>query len=294
MAAARIERILCPFDLSEPSLMALAQAVACARWTGARLTALRVIESGTDRAEELTACHGGLSESILARIGVDAGSDGIELVTRPGRPATEILAAADTLHADLIVIGTHGASGFDRAMLGSVAEKVLRRASCPVLTVPPHSAPAFSLASARVLCAVDFSDCSLAALEFLLAGSLGGETRITLLHVLEWPWHEPPAPAFGEIPRAEAEALQSFRARREAAARTRLEGLEPEGFRGRCSARISHGRPSDEILRVAAEEQSNLIVLGVHGRSVADLALFGSTAQQLVRRADCPVLTVRK
>jgi nucleotide-binding universal stress UspA family protein len=58
--------------------------------------------------------------------------------------------------------------------------------------------------------------------------------------------------------------------------------------------RVSYGKPYVEALRVAAEESADVIVIGVRGRQVMDLTLFGSTANQLVRRATCPVLTIRR
>ena len=60
----------------------------------------------------------------------------VEAVVRDGQAAAEIVDQAISMNADLLVIGTHGRSGFERLLLGSVAEKVLRKARCPVLTVP--------------------------------------------------------------------------------------------------------------------------------------------------------------
>ena len=57
---------------------------------------------------------------------------------------------------------------------------------------------------------------------------------------------------------------------------------------------MTHGKPWREVLRIAAERQSELIVMGVHGRGAADLLFFGSTAQHVVREATCPVLTLRR
>ena len=93
---------------------------------------------------------------------------------------------ARTTLADLIVIGTHGRSGFERLMLGSVAEKVLRKAACPVLTVPAHAPDAVPREAGsvrRILCPVDFSSSSEDALEYALA-SLAQEAhaRLTVLH----------------------------------------------------------------------------------------------------------------
>jgi nucleotide-binding universal stress UspA family protein len=56
---------------------------------------------------------------------------------------------------------------------------------------------------------------------------------------------------------------------------------------------VTSGKPHHEVLRIAAEQRSDLIVLGIHGRSPVDRMLFGSTAEPVVRRAECPVLTVR-
>jgi nucleotide-binding universal stress UspA family protein len=61
-----------------------------------------------------------------------------------------------------------------------------------------------------------------------------------------------------------------------------------------ATRRIAHGKPYVEILLVAAEDRADLIVIGVHGRNVFDMALFGSTTNQIVRQATCPVLTLRQ
>ena len=105
-----------------------------------------------------------------------------------GAPAKEILAYVAQARADLIVMKTHGTSGFEHLGLGMVAEKVLRRAVCPVLTVPPQSVASGRLPFTHVLCALDFSDRSLVALEFAMTAALGSGAVLTLTHVLEWPW----------------------------------------------------------------------------------------------------------
>ena len=201
-----------------------------------------------------------------------------------------------SLPADVMVMGTHGASGFQRLLLGSVTEKVLRKATCPVLTVPPRAQVTSRLPFARVLCAVDFSEWSIAAVE--LASSLAQQSgaALELLHVVEWPWEEPPPPTFAELPREQAAALFEFRRYLTASATRRLESLIPAGTSDRCAMipRISHGKPYAEILRVAADDHADLIVLGVHSRKLADLAMFGSTTNQIVRRATCPVVTLRR
>ena len=235
------------------------------------------------------------AETLACFEGAGAVGVGLDVIVDVGRPAHQILAHAAALPADLIVMGTHGSSGFEHLVLGSVTEKVLRKAPCPVLTVPPRAWATSSLPFKRLLCAVDFSDWSLKALEmtFSLARQSGAD--VTLVHVIEWPWHEPPPPHLSELPRAQATALAEFRRSLELRATAQLQALTPEASPAHdaASSRVVHGTPYIEVLRVAAESHADLIVMGVHGRNAADLMLFGSTTNQVVRRATCPVLTVR-
>ncbi len=199
-----IHRLLCPTDFSETSDHALQQAAALARWYGARLTVLHVrptvtphpdMPAGGPMAGWLDTETEALRKKTTdaCRPIIDAGMP-VDVAVLHGEPVPLILAMADSLPADLIVMGTHGTSGFQHLLLGSVTEKVLRKATCPVLTVPPRALAAAPRPFTSVLCGVDFSDCSLKAVQ--LAASIARESgaTLTLLHVLEWPWHEPPTP----------------------------------------------------------------------------------------------------
>jgi nucleotide-binding universal stress UspA family protein len=172
---------------------------------------------------------------------------------------------------------------------------VIRKAACPVLTVPPRGHANPVLPFKRMLCAVDFSDPSLAALGFGCSLARESGAALTILHVIEWPWIEPPAPAFEELPPEQAAALAEFRRYLEESARGRLETIVPEELRARRTPQLAvrHGKPYVEILRVADEVSADLIVVGVHGRNVIGMTLFGSTTNQVVRRATCPVLTLK-
>jgi nucleotide-binding universal stress UspA family protein len=228
------------------------------------------------------------------RKAADAGMT-LETVVGLGDPAATILAQAALLSADLIVLGTHGSSGVERFMVGSVTEKVLRKAPCPVLTVPPHAQATSRLPFTRILCAVDFSDWSEAAL--MLGSSLADQSgaALSVMHVIEWPWHEPPAPAFSDMLPEQASALAEYRRYVETTATKRLETIvSTTRPHGHTAVRVCHGKPYVEVLRVASEEKADIIVLGVHGRNPIDLALFGSTANHVVRQATCPVLTLRR
>jgi len=298
-------RILCPVDFSDASGHAVEQAVAIAGWYNAQITALhvysplfmpvpglpppaeRVSEAELRRVRDQTAAS--VRSAAVAGVAVDVA---IEM----GYPASAILDYAARLPAKLIVMGTHGAGGFEHLALGSVAEKVIRKATCPVLTVPPRARATSVLPFRRLLCAVDFSDSSLAGLVFACSLARESGAALTILHVIDWPWVEPREPAYGRLPSKHATALAEFLEYLEKSERDRLETVVPGELRAHCTSQLAvrHGKPYVEILRAAEEVRADLIVVGVHGRNVIDTTLFGSTTNQVVRRATCPVLTLKQ
>jgi nucleotide-binding universal stress UspA family protein len=203
------------------------------------------------------------------------------------------------MHADLLTIGTHGRSGFDRFVLGSVAEKVLRKASCPVLTVPrqaPDAVPVAPVVFKRILCPIDFSDSSMHALNYAMSLAQEADASLTVLHVMVYDL-EIEAPEMYETVLADRRlSVTDYRRRCEEHSRERLRAAVPETVGAYCTVEVllASGKPYREILRVAAEQQTDLIVMGVQGRGAADLMVFGSTTQHVVRQATCPVLTIRK
>jgi nucleotide-binding universal stress UspA family protein len=303
-----IRRILCPIDFSEHSRRALDHAVAIARWYEAAVTVLHVFSPVTVAA--VGAAPVVFEPMVLAPVDRDrlladtrafaaaesAPGVAIEAAIREGRTATAILEQAASMRADLLVIGTHGRSGFDRLLVGSVAEKVLRKASCPVLTVPkglPDAVPSGPVLYKRILCPVDFSDSSLHALKYATSMAQEADGQLTVLHVVAHEFEN--AADMASIVSDAGITIGSFVKQREEALRRRLQeavATAPEF----CSVEslITHGKPWREVLRIAAERQSDLIVMGVQGRGATDLLFFGSTTQHVVREASCPVLTLRR
>jgi nucleotide-binding universal stress UspA family protein len=218
-----------------------------------------------------------------------AGALDVDVLLDRGLPSDQILDHARSLPADLIVMGTHGAGGFQHLVLGSVTEKVLRQATCPVLTVPPRARTTSTLPFKRLLCPVDFSDSSLAALDFAFSLAQEGDAELTILHVFEWRADDEPLTT-------RPFSVPESRQERERDATTRLHALVPDSVRNWCrpETRLAHGKAYREILGIATEDNADLIVMGVHGRNALDLMLFGSTTNQVVRRATCPVLTLRQ
>ena len=299
-----ISRILCPVDFSDCSRHALEQAVALGRECRAPVVVLHAfaVAPVTDRiivgapvvlepARASSEMRDALRSELARFVGsVDAGGAVVQLDIREGDPIDAIVRDGVATNADLIVMGTHGRSGMDRLMMGSVAESVLRKAPCPVLTVPPRAESAASLAFARILCAVDFSPASLRALQYAgeLAPAIGAD--LCALNVVELMTGDGDGMR-EEIVDPATDYRQAFRQ----AALERLEAVVPAALGDDRNIRhmVAIGRADREIVRIAEHEHSDVIVLGVDARSAADLLLFGSTAQHVVRRAPCPVLTVR-
>src|SRR5262245_39798151 len=287
-------RILCPVDLSDTAGHVVQHAVQFGRWYRAPITALHICNPVVIPPSDFTLV-GAPTVPILTDDDINevrqkvqtlfdsTGSGPVDVIVESGRPAKRIVEIAGALPAGLIVMGTHGATGFQHLILGSVTEKVLRQAPCPVLTVPPRVRTTPSLPFTRILCPVDFSESARAALGFAVSLSQECSARLTILYALERPSEEL-SPFTAE-----------YRHEVEQSAAAKLAELSA-GFEQRGSQavmRVAYGKAYREILATASEESSDLIVIGVHGRNPLDLMLFGSTTNQVVRRATCPVLTVR-
>lgn len=301
-----IKRILCPVDFSEFSRHALAHAVMLARWYDSTVTVFHAYPpaappmifagdpAGVAIAPILT--PGEARDQTLTRLASFANCVKPEAVpvsfeARPGNAVPSILDLAKSLPSDLIVMGTYGRSGVDRLILGSVTEKVLRKSRCPVMVVPPPvsaAAESVPVLFERILCAIDFSAASSAALTFALSVAQEANAELIIMHVIEnvpdtehWKQGDPTLLRF--ILDAEADATR------------RLRESVPSDARNWCKPVevLTTGKPYREILRVAREQDAHLIVMGVHGRSPIDLMFFGSTTHHVVRSATCPVLTLR-
>ena len=299
-----IARILVPIDFSETSVPALGYAAALARWYESRITVLHVFVNRPAvnivpspypavfapvpleglRADVLSHLDGVIAQAGARDVAIDTMVE--EAPDVPG----EILAQVGALDPDLLVMGTHGRSGFDHLVLGSVTEKVLRKARCPVMTVPrkAHAAPEHTpIQFQRIVCAVDFSAASIAALAFAMALAEEADAHLTLVHVIELPHGLRDTPWNIDV--------DATRARLEADSANRLQALVPDAVRSSCTIEtaVADGRAATEILRVSAERAGDLIVMGVHGRGALDVMFFGSNTHSVIRHAECPVLTVR-
>jgi nucleotide-binding universal stress UspA family protein len=298
-----IKRILCPVDFSEFSRRALDHALGVARCYGSSVVALHVIAPapvvvpvpyyfGAEVAPPMTlppVDRAKVAAELAAFAATEqAGTARADaLVTEAPDVYREILVQADRLSANLIVLGTHGRSGFERLFLGSTTEKVLRKARCPVMTVPPHAPdvmPRGPVPFTRILCAIDFSDSSRTALDYAISLARESKATLTLVHVLET---RPLYVDFSPTPVIDLRAWMRQ-------ARSQLRDMLTDADRSACSVSeiVREGRSHREILALAAELDTDLIVLGVRGRGATDLLVFGSTTHHVIREARCAVLTV--
>jgi len=216
---ARIERILCPIDFSEVSVRASRYAQCVAGHYRATLVVQHVIELQERpcgfyspslqlfekfRQRIIANRLHDLQELVKPSSGIQA-----ECIAQEGVPADAILSLAHEREVSLIVLKTHGRRGFDRLMLGSVAERVLRYASCPVLAVRQSAPPSSPREAAtdgapirRILCSVGFSAHSQRASEYALSAAASYDAEVTFLQVLD------AAPGSAQIPQETTAAME--------------------------------------------------------------------------------------
>ncbi|MBI4485859.1 MAG: universal stress protein [Acidobacteria bacterium] len=213
-----------------------------------------------------------------------------KVIVAEGTPSQEIVRHAETLRADLLVMGTHGRGGFERLFLGSVTEKVLRSTHVPVLTVPPPVERVETVVYKTILCPTEFSDPSTRALEYALTLAEETDARLVLLHVIEGLVEEARV-----ITEASHFSVPEYYRHLEKEARARLTSAVPEEARVWCTPqeRVMSGKAYRVILQVAEEVDADVVVMGVHGKGALNRRLFGSTTHHVIREARCPVLTLR-
>src|ERR1700674_703426 len=285
-----LKNILFATDFSPAAEAALPYAIGLARQYGAKVHGLHVrfpamypivgpeaMPQVIEAAEEQAKFEAQQLHEMLATIPH-------EVTVAEGDLWPTLKEMVDQQKVDLIVMGTHGRKGVSRALLGSAAEEVFRKASCPVLTVGPHVSPNTErrLAMKEILFATDFSPESLAALPFAVSLAQEHQSNLTLLNVTG-------KPEVGELVHAGQYAESTLR---------RLQTLVPAGSELWCEpkCRVEKGPEAEKIIEVAIALGADLIVLGVRGPQGgvgAATHLLRSIAHHVVVQAQCPVLTVR-
>lgn len=292
----KIESILCPTDFSDSSERAYEYGLSLARHYRAELHLLHVVRpviigypeyAIPDSVNEF---YGGLSDHAEEQLREFAKVHGVEglqarVTVEEGVVTESIIDFARENSIDMIVMGTHGRRGVQRLALGSVTERVLRKAGRPVLAVrrPTHDLVAVGSEAEpvhlrKIMFCTDFSECSERALPYALSLAAEYKSELSLLHVLE------------HIPSSKDRDAEFTHARE------RLEGSVPGEVRSCCEIKpiVRAGKPYEEIVKLGEQGQIDLIVVGVRGRNALDLALFGSTTHRVLQLGPCPVLAIHQ
>lgn len=273
------ERVLVPVDGREPSSVALDHALEIAADHDATGYLLYVADTNKPSLVQ----YEGAILDVLEREGESVLSDARERAeTRDvpvvdevvqGDPRETILSATDD--ADLVVMGTHGRSGIEKYLLGSVTEHVVNASETPVLTVRSVET-AIAYPYETILVPFDGSPHAYAALDRATEVAARHDATVHLLSIVE-------EPTFGAIGSSAADV--------EARARETLETATAETDLASVVTAVETGSVPREICAYADEEGVDLIVMGTHGRTGLDERLLGSTTERVLRTAPVPVLT---
>ncbi len=279
-------KILCPVDFGNNSIAALDQAAKLARKDDALLYLMHVefvpmskpagladyditfsTEPAKFRLEEIARKH-------LAKVRH-------ELVVQVGWPGELIKKAARDFDVDLIVMATHGRTGMTRLFLGSIAEHVIRTSERSVLSLGSGTAIG---AVKKILCPIDFSPNSIAALNFGWRLAQKYRATVSLLHVVPVPFEPSEVPVEPSTTEWEQDARAQL-------AKVAAESL---GATAKCKLVVRRGDAASAILEVEKELRPDLVVMATHAQTGLSHLVFGSVADRTIRESTVPVLTVRE
>jgi nucleotide-binding universal stress UspA family protein len=281
------ERILCPVDFSVYSDLAMKYATALARECDASLV---VYHSVPDLDQVSNYVEGNFIQTVTETL-LASGKDKLQEYTSrlipkdvafkqivgTGSAAERILQISSKEGVDLIVMGTHGYSGFDQYLIGSVTNRVLHKCTVPLLAVckPRHhfiqEGAEHPVSIQRILCALDQEpNCRrIAQMGTALAGAY--QSEIQFLRVLR-----------KDSTDCEQEQIQLMR-----------EIAEMEGRETKAIFTVKYGEPAQEILQTVNRNHVDLVIMGHHTRKAFEEYVLGSITKRVIPDCACPVLIVR-
>ena len=295
-------RVLVAIDGSEPAGLAV-DLVAEAAWpAGTEILVAEAVESGAGlfggpwpeiamvqadtleaelRAEAKTTVEG--TRARLERLDVT-----VQSTVLRGRPATAIVDRARDMRADLIVVGSRGHGTIESMLLGSVSAEVIDHAPAPVLVARGSRIE-------RVALGWDGSSCASLAADLLRTWPIFADSSVRVVSVtdIEIPWWTGlPAPGSPELMPIYLDAVAASRKQHDQLAREMTAELQAAGLRAEADRR--EGDAATEILAAASGSNTDLIVMGTHGRSGLARIVLGSVARNVLQRATCSVLITRE
>jgi nucleotide-binding universal stress UspA family protein len=293
----QIQHVICPVDLSDCSRRALVHAFAWARWYQADLRVLHVVASPAlmavpDGATFMAAPEPTLDlsaevERFVADVAPPDVKANVEILE--GDVADTIARVSDREPSSVLVMGTHGRTGFQRFLFASVTVDTLHHVRCPALIVPPSNRDTAGATATlkRIVVAVDFHPSSTAAFCYALSLAEELDGHLEVLHVIS---SVPNAVVLQGRPRGLTASEHQMRER----ALAEIRRLIPDAAREWCSIdeQVIEGPPDREIVRRASETDAELIVMGFGELPLLFSHRLGLTTDRVLRVAPCPVLIV--
>jgi nucleotide-binding universal stress UspA family protein len=286
-AGAPPSRILLPVDFSAHSGDSRDYATALAREIGAEIHLLHAWNplAWTLPNDELMLPEGRFPviceawQAILESWGEAVREEGVSCTVdlQAGPPSATIAQVAGEISADFIVMGTRGRSGLRHVLLGSVAERTMRLAPCPVVTLRQGVSLPPKIPFSTIVVGVDFSAAACRAVQFACdLGSCLGRPELVLVHAQPSAGGAAHRPGDGPVERQLREWADQ---------------LSDRGWVARTW--LSHHPPAQAIVEIAAEEAADLVVVGRSASSAAAPEVLGRVTEQVVRTAVCATATVR-
>lgn len=280
----QFSRVLAAIDFSKPARSAFDHALALSKHHGAELVVVQAVPP-----DQPFGWHARDRRALTAKLRQRAVQSHVDFSDRvqTGDPAEIILLHARSLRPDVIVLGTHQRRGIDRLRVGSVAERVIAKATVPVLLVPRGLQTTTTKPFRHIAVAVDFNAGTDRTVEQALTLASDPAERITLLHVVSRSSSSVPLHLYGYgIAESHDPAIRDARHRLQLALPANRQ--PPTAIDG-C---VLLGNTTTEISRAVADISADLLVVGVPKRGVVARALFGTTAARLLRAIRVPLLAV--
>ena len=293
------KRILCATDLSDLSNQGVFYGIELAKQFEARLYLCYVIDLPVTTLRGAAYAYpldylADLDQSASQILNELVGKEPIEWqpLVKSGSAAITIADLIDENAIDLAIVTTHGRSGLKRLILGSVAERLVRTVASPLLIVPPNSQTPIQKDKPQpfkfknILIGCDFSSDSQRALNYGLSLAQDFQAVLHLVHVIEPIAYRDTLLPGSVLEKIHEDATEQFD--------RQLHDMIPEEAYQWCdiNVRCLAGRPFEELIKYAEVTGVDLIIMGVRGRGLMETMLLGATTDRVIRRAQCPVLSV--
>lgn len=288
------KKFLVPVDFSEHSELAVKQGLSLAKMYDAAVYVLHVGDDAEKSAQRL-------SKFLTHKIGFEFPVPTKKLVAQ-GNPAAVILSAAEKIGVDAVIMGSRGASGLRHLVQGSVAEKVIRQADCPVLVIkkprslksdgyvmPQIRDTSDTFQADKILVPLDFSPASKRALHHAIVIASTYNSTIYTLTVFDKKLKE-----LGQDNEEHTTVMvRGEKIRLWEAFPKLLRDAECDESRIRLKRMVVSGDPFSKIESVVEKKEVDLIIMGTHGRTGLEHLLLGSVAEKALRSLNCSIMTIR-